>query len=162
MFDRNVISTWSSGTGAAGLFGAVTYAGLLAIGMAAEKTMLLMLIVPLIQALAFFALLRRPTRNCRPRTSNSSIASTASIVDDPTYYTSIDAPNPGHLLDTCNQPLHGIRNKLRYIPNLFQYILPLLTVYLCEYFINMGLVCLRKFISIFLINILFRFLFHRL
>lgn len=156
-----MISTWSSGTGAAGLFGAVTYAGLLAIGMKADKTMLLMLIVPLIQAIAFFALLRRPTRNCRPRNSNSSITSATSIADDPAYYTSIDAPNPEHLLDTCNQPLHGIRNKLRYIPRLFKYILPMLTVYMCEYFINMGLVCLRRFISIIFTNILFRFLLFR-
>lgn len=140
--NRNVISTWSSGTGAAGVFGAVTYAGLLAIGMTAEKTMLLMLVVPLLQALAFFALLRRPSRNCIPRSSNSSVASAASILDNPVYYHSFDAPNPSHLLDNYHQPLHGIRNKLLYIPKLFKYILPLFFVYLFEYFINMGLVIL--------------------
>lgn len=144
IFNRNVISTWSSGTGAAGLFGAFTYTALIAIGITASKTMLLMLIVPLLQALAFFVLLRCPTRNCIPRSSNSSVASTASIVDDTTYYTSFDAPNPGHLLDNPHQPLLGFRNKIRYLPKLLQYILPLFFVYLCEYFINMGLVSAQK------------------
>lgn len=139
---RNVISTWSSGTGAAGLFGALTYASLLAIGMTAEMTMMLMLVVPMLQAFAFFVLLRPPTRNRVPRSSNSSVASTASIVNDPTYYSSFDAPNPGHLLDAQhNQPLLGFRNRIRYIPKLLKYIMPLFFVYLCEYFINMGLVC---------------------
>lgn len=147
---RNVISTWSSGTGAAGVFGAVTYAGLLAIGISAEKTMLLMLVVPLLQALAFFALLRRPSRNCIPRSSNSSVASAASILESPVYYHSFDAPNPTHLLDNSHQPLHGIRNKLLYIPKLFKYILPLFFVYLFEYFINMGLVIKEKLIYLYI------------
>lgn len=133
---RNVISTWSSGTGAAGLFGALTYAGLLAIGLSAKNTMLLMLVVPVIQAVAFFILLR-PPRNCVPRSSNSSVAS---IVNDPGYYTSFDAPNPRHLLDQQQHQLQGFGNKLRYMPKLLKYIAPLFFVYLFEYFINMGLV----------------------
>jgi battenin len=45
---RNVISTWSSGTGAAGIMGAGSYAGLTALGLSTVDSLLLMLIVPVL------------------------------------------------------------------------------------------------------------------
>jgi battenin len=54
MFDyvafRNVISTWSSGTGAAGILGASSYAGLTSLGLKAADSLLVMLIVPIVMA----------------------------------------------------------------------------------------------------------------
>lgn len=54
MFDyiafRNVISTWSSGTGAAGILGASSYAGLTALGLSAANSLLVMLVVPVVMA----------------------------------------------------------------------------------------------------------------
>jgi battenin len=47
---RNVISTWSSGTGAAGILGASSYAGLTAVGLSAANSLLVMLIVPVVMA----------------------------------------------------------------------------------------------------------------
>ena len=47
---RNVISTWSSGTGAAGILGASSYAGLTALGLSAVNSLLLMLVVPVLMA----------------------------------------------------------------------------------------------------------------
>lgn len=43
---RNSVSTWSSGTGAAGVFGALSYAGLRTVGISSQTTLLLMLVVP--------------------------------------------------------------------------------------------------------------------
>jgi hypothetical protein len=47
---RDVISTWSSGTGAAGILGAGSYAGLTAAGLSAVNSLLVMLIVPVVMA----------------------------------------------------------------------------------------------------------------
>ena len=47
---RNVISTWSSGTGAAGILGASSYAGLTALGLSAVNSLLVMLVVPALMA----------------------------------------------------------------------------------------------------------------
>jgi hypothetical protein len=49
---RNVISTWSSGTGAAGILGASSYAGLTALGLSAANSLLLMLVIPVLMAIA--------------------------------------------------------------------------------------------------------------
>lgn len=50
---RNVVSTWSSGTGAAGLFGALSYAGLTSAGLTPRTTVLLMLVIPVIMSLRY-------------------------------------------------------------------------------------------------------------
>ena len=51
------MSTWSSGTGGSGLFGALSFAALTTAGLSARKTVLLMLVVPVIMALTFFIIL---------------------------------------------------------------------------------------------------------
>jgi len=43
---RSQVSTWSSGTGAAGVAGALSYAGLTAIKLSPRITLLIMLVVP--------------------------------------------------------------------------------------------------------------------
>lgn len=45
------MSTWSSGTGAAGLFGALSYAGFTSAGLTPRTTVLLMLIIPVVMSL---------------------------------------------------------------------------------------------------------------
>jgi battenin len=47
---RDVISTWSSGTGAAGILGAGSYAGLTSVGLSATNSLLVMLVVPVVMA----------------------------------------------------------------------------------------------------------------
>ena len=51
VYCRNVISTWSSGTGGAGVFGAFSYAALTSAGLSPRKTVLLMLVVPVIMSI---------------------------------------------------------------------------------------------------------------
>lgn len=122
LFDRNVISAFSSGTGAAGVAGAMTYAALISLQFSPKSTLLVMLIVPLIQLIAFCFLLREPNRAW---TTLSSASSATSLIDH-TY---------GQ--DTSNlQPSLSFKQRLRFMPKLLKYILPLFTVYLCEYLIN--------------------------
>ena len=49
VFCRNVVSTWSSGTGAAGLVGALSYAGLTEV-LSPRHAVLVMLLVPVMMA----------------------------------------------------------------------------------------------------------------
>lgn len=48
---RNVVSTWSSGTGAAGLFGSVSFAVFTSAGLSPRSAVLLMLVVPMVMGL---------------------------------------------------------------------------------------------------------------
>ncbi|XP_066909593.1 battenin-like [Halyomorpha halys] len=57
---KNVLSTWSSGTGGAGILGAGSYAGLTAVGVSPSNAIWIMLIVPTIQAICFIFLIDHP------------------------------------------------------------------------------------------------------
>ncbi|KAK6176115.1 hypothetical protein SNE40_014459 [Patella caerulea] len=59
-FDRNVISTWSSGTGGAGVFGSLAYAGFTSAGVSPRTTVLIMVVVPVIMAINYFCVLIHP------------------------------------------------------------------------------------------------------
>lgn len=87
--------------------------------------MLVMLVVPALEAASFWVLLRHKDtsrnplevnpENAKPRVDNSA-------------------------LPENERPLESWRQKLNYIPSLFIYMIPLILVYLFEYFINQGLV----------------------
>lgn len=62
---RNVVSTWSSGTGGSGLFGSLSFAALTTAGLSARKTVLLMLIIPVLLAVTFFLILDHEKRRVR-------------------------------------------------------------------------------------------------
>lgn len=127
---RNVISAWSSGTGAAGVAGALTYALLKYMKVSPEKTLLMMLFVPLIQFLTFFIVLREPHGLWTTLTTPSS---STSLIDHTNTNTIQPEATDGHAPLTFAQ-------KIDYLPNLMKYVLPLFSVYVCEYFINQGLV----------------------
>lgn len=59
-FDRDVISTWSSGTGGAGIAGALSYAALNALGL--RTALLIMLVVPVTMGIAFWIILPKPAK----------------------------------------------------------------------------------------------------
>lgn len=112
-----MVSTWSSGTGGAGVLGSLSYAGLIGLGLTPRNTMLIMLVIPLIEAAAFWILLRDPK-------------------DIPPMRLSDFAP-PAIGGDVAQQTL---KEKFIYIQELVKYMLPLTLVYFFEYFINQGLV----------------------
>lgn len=131
----------------AGVTGAFTYAALISIGLTTKCTLLLMLIVPALEAVVFYFLLRNPKRTSPGRHPDMSTSpSTATIEESLINSTSAlyrnhvptqELPSPVVMQQDL---LLGVRAKVKYIPKLFKYILPLFTVYLCEYFINQGLV----------------------
>ncbi|ALC43860.1 cln3 [Drosophila busckii] len=125
-FNKNVISTWSSGTGGAGVIGSLSYATLRSLNVSPRDTMLIMLIFPAIEAFSFWLLLRRP--QVLPVTA---VESTEELIRD-------------------DKPLVGFKEKMSYIKHLFKYMLPLCLVYFFEYFINQGLFELVYFENIFL------------
>jgi len=139
-FDSNVISTWSSGTGGAGVFGALSYAGLTNAGVSPRNTLFFMLICPVILFISYFLLLIKPTRISR--------------LCDTRRRVSLDQNGDQNLLgqngDT-KEPIiqsnrqddvtsgYSISQKLWCIWGLRGYMLPLGIVYVSEYFINQGL-----------------------
>uniref|UniRef100_T1PIM3 Battenin n=1 Tax=Musca domestica TaxID=7370 RepID=T1PIM3_MUSDO len=126
-FNKNVVSTWSSGTGGAGVIGSLSYATLRSLNVSPRDTMLIMLVFPFIEALSFWVLLRKPTA-VLPVTNVESTEEL--IVDD--------------------RPLEGFKEKLIYIKQLVKYMVPLALVYFFEYFINQGLFELVYFQDTFL------------
>lgn len=127
-----MVSTWSSGTGGAGIFGSFSYAALTSLGVSPVNTMLLMLSIPLLEGAVFWILLRNP--NTIPKRDS-----------DPNFKTSPDDQESG-VIPTEKSKL-TIGNKFRYIPTLLKYMIPLSLVYLFEYFINQGLVRIDAFQS---------------
>lgn len=113
------MSTWSSGTGGAGVIGSLSYAALTSLKIGPANTMLIMLIFPAIEAVSFWLLLRRPSIKNVDDLSDSS--SSDEIIDD-------------------EKPLVSIKEKIRYTIVLMKYMMPLTLVYFFEYFINQGLV----------------------
>lgn len=126
-FAKNVISTWSSGTGGAGIIGAGSYAGL-AMVLKPETTLLVMLVVPCLQAVTFWCILKHPSHTRIPITKNG-IDSQEQII---------------------KVPRKTFRDKISLVPGLLKYMIPLGLVYLFEYFINQGLYELIQFDDIWL------------
>jgi battenin len=126
-FNKNVISTWSSGTGGAGIVGALAYTLLREIGLSNQQTLLVMISVPAAELLFFYFLLRKPA---------SSKIEDQDVGEE---VTENDVP-----------PMKSIKEKLIYIKTLVHFMIPLALVYLFEYFINQGLFELVYFPGIFL------------
>lgn len=123
------MSTWSSGTGGAGVLGSFSYAALVSIGLSPTLTMLIMLIVPLIEGLAFWLLLRDPN-------------------EIPQHELELESQNPQTMgiqesIVTKEEEEFSFNDKIRYMPSLLKYMLPIFLVYFAEYFINQGLVSMQ-------------------
>lgn len=160
---RNVVSTWSSGTGGSGIIGAVSYAGLISFGVSPVNTMLIMLSVPALEAIAFWLILRKPTAETITlgiENTQFEGQSTDTIAVDNIRATDIEMSNKLSGNDSDDESSFGIKEKFMYLPSLFKYIIPITLVYFLEYFINQGLVrlhcymngsssCLRIFILIY-------------
>lgn len=124
LFRRQVIATWSSGTGGAGIIGALSYASL-TMWLSNEDTLLVMLIVPIIQGITFWLVLVHPPQSSIPITKNG-----------------IDSQE--HIIEI---PRKSFKEKINLVPGLMKYMIPLGLVYLFEYFINQGLVMLFRYMS---------------
>ncbi|XP_050314387.1 battenin [Anthonomus grandis grandis] len=114
-YKKNVVSAWSSGTGGAGVIGALSYSLLQQIGM--KTTLLMMLIVPVMSAVSFWIILPVP--------SAQDISAALEIQQK------VNA-------EEVENPKAVLLKKLKLIPGLMKFMIPLGLVYLFEYFINQG------------------------
>nr|CAH7768463.1 unnamed protein product [Callosobruchus chinensis] len=121
-YNKNVLSTWSSGTGGAGIIGALSYSILQAFGM--RTTLLIMLIIPFSMALTFWILLPKP--------SEGDIAHALEVQRIVNR-------------EELKNPVDAIKKKISLIPGLMKYMIPFFLVYLFEYFINQGMFELINF-----------------
>lgn len=112
-----MISTWSSGTGGAGVIGALSYASLTTV-LSIENTLLVMLIAPLLQAITFWCVLKHPAHTGISITKNGT-------------------ESQEQIIQISEK---SIRDKINLVPGLLKYMIPLGLVYLFGYFINQGLV----------------------
>ena len=134
-FSEPVISAWSSGTGAAGVLGAGSYALLTSLGLSPQQTVLIMLIVPGGLALTFWCLLE-PSRSSDDQAEYTALAQSEHHVD-----LNPESPETSPL---C------FAEKLTLIKSLLKYMIPLGAVYFFEYLINQGLMELLYFPGTFL------------
>ncbi|CAJ0946579.1 unnamed protein product, partial [Mesorhabditis belari] len=152
-FKNSVISAWSSGTGGAGIFGALTYAILtdpFMLSLSPKSALLSMLVVPVIFAYSYWYILRIPQSVHRVRVfdyrtytigyqigsrhrsgqSESDADTQSSPLLQAVEYRDHDPFNFGQLSG---------KEKLNAIKPLLPFMLPLMLVYLGEYYINQGM-----------------------
>lgn len=127
-FNKNVISTWSSGTGGAGIVGSLAYTLLRFFGLSNQQTLLVMVSIPILELITFFGLLRKPASS---RIEDQAIGK--------------------HVAEEDNvEPMRSMKEKILYIGKLFRFMIPLCLVYFFEYLINQGLFELVYFPEIFI------------
>lgn len=132
-YHKNVVSTWSSGTGGAGVIGALSYSLMREVGLTSRQTLLIMLVVPALELLTYFFLLSKPYIQ-RDRESHLE---DRPLIDD----------GSSNRESANRTPLNSLAQKLAFIPELMIYFIPLAMVYFFEYFINQGLVGIFSFFS---------------
>uniref|UniRef100_A0A672FE93 Battenin n=1 Tax=Salarias fasciatus TaxID=181472 RepID=A0A672FE93_SALFA len=125
-FSRDVVGAWGSGTGGAGVAGALSYSGLVQAGLSPRLTLQLMLVVPLGMLLSYFFLLASPP-GFRQWTSRQP------------EYEAVSSADRQRLLDEEEEE-----------SGLLKFVVPLGLVYFAEYFINQGLMELLFFQHFFL------------
>lgn len=132
-YHRNTVSSWSSGTGAAGLFGALWYLALTVWiqnppGYTQDIRPVISIVsasfFPILMAGAYFFLLS-PIK--QPRQEVSSDENQELLSD------SLEESQ-----DFLKEPNLTTKERLKLIPHLMWYIIPLVLVYLGEYLINQG------------------------
>ncbi|XP_068099960.1 battenin isoform X2 [Hyperolius riggenbachi] len=130
-FYSDVVAFWSSGTGGAGIFGALSYLGLTLAGLSPRNSLLVMLIIPGLLLLSYFFLLIPPDSLPRwtfPNRSGSSlVGSRRPLLGEPSVQ---ETGEDSHLT---------VLQKLQIVKSLLKYMIPLSLVYFAEYFINQGL-----------------------
>uniref|UniRef100_A0A8C0I103 Battenin n=1 Tax=Balaenoptera musculus TaxID=9771 RepID=A0A8C0I103_BALMU len=127
-YPRAVISWWSSGTGGAGLLGALSYLGLTQAGLSPQHTLLSMLGIPALLLASYFLLLTSPGPQDPGGEGEADTAARQPLINS-----EASESKPGsssHL---------SLQERWTVFKGLLRYIVPLVLVYFAEYFINQGL-----------------------
>lgn len=149
-FSRDVLGGWGSGTGGAGVAGALLYSGLTQVGLSPQITLLIMLVVPFVMLMSYFLLMVPPAsvpqwKNRGPE--YAAVGSEDRPLMDGAEEEEQDRSTPAG--DRSTGPL-TFTEKMHVIRGLLRFVLPLGLVYFAEYFINQGLMELLYFPDFFL------------
>uniref|UniRef100_H3D912 Battenin n=1 Tax=Tetraodon nigroviridis TaxID=99883 RepID=H3D912_TETNG len=141
-FSRDVLGGWGSGTGGAGVAGALLYSALTQLGLSPRVTLFIMLVIPFSMILSYFFLLVFPAAVPQWKPSENDCRVSCSEErerliegEDQRGEEEWDASRP---------------EKWAIIRGLSKFMWPLCLVYFAEYFINQGLMELLYFPSFFL------------
>ncbi|CAN0276159.1 unnamed protein product [Lampetra planeri] len=134
-FKSSVLRFWSSGTGAAGLAGSLSYLGFTQAGLSPSSTLFIMLFVPPLMAASYWLLLVFPPGWSQRECGNTCSLRPAEESQRPLLSTDSDdlAPDPNN--EHYGKTTTG-KHKLK---SLLRFTIPLALVYFAEYFINQGL-----------------------
>ncbi|KAF0314730.1 Battenin [Amphibalanus amphitrite] len=124
-YERDVLSTWSSGTGAATFVGPLIYSAMVSAGFSPRRVLLTMVTVPIMMGLSFWVILGRPQPSEPGLQMKQLQARSMQPVED-----SIKT---------------RMLQRLRIMQTAFKLILPLCVFYLEMYFIGSGLLELIYF-----------------
>ncbi|XP_039740545.1 battenin isoform X2 [Pteropus medius] len=127
-YPRAVISWWSSGTGGAGLLGALSYLGLTQAGFSPQHTLLSMLGIPALLLASYFFLLTFPEPQDPGGEEEAERAARQPLISN-------EAPESKP--DTSSNL--SLQERWTVFKGLLCHIIPLVLVYFAEYFINQGL-----------------------
>lgn len=115
---KKLLLAYSTGGGASGVAASLCYAALTDVGFTPKITLCLMLIVPLLEFVAFLFI--------RETNAINLSVSTTSLIDGSTVESAT----------TTQTPTTTLSEKMQYLPNLMVYFIPLLINYICEFIIN--------------------------
>ncbi|KAG7267941.1 hypothetical protein CRUP_017007 [Coryphaenoides rupestris] len=156
-FSRNVLEGWGSGTGGAGVAGALIYSTLTQAGLTPRVTLLTLLVVPAGMLLTYFFLLDFPStfpqwrilRKTGPAGRGGASDERQRLMDESEGEEAGEEEESyrqekGPREDSASGPL-CCAEKLRAIKGILRFVVPLALVYYAEYFINQGLMELLYF-----------------
>ncbi|XP_027469510.1 battenin isoform X1 [Zalophus californianus] len=127
-YPRAVISWWSSGTGGAGLLGALSYLGLTQAGLSPQHTLLSMLGIPALLLASYFFLLTSPEPQDPGGEEEAETSARQPLIGS----------EAAELKPDSSSSL-SLQERWTVFKGLLRYIVPLVLVYFAEYFINQGL-----------------------
>ncbi|XP_056870155.1 battenin [Takifugu flavidus] len=150
-FSRDVLGGWGSGTGGAGVAGALLYSALTQAGLSPRITLLTMLVVPFSMILSYFCLLVFPTRlsHWKPSMNDCLVSCSEErerLIEGAGEGREEEQEKPEAVTP---EPL-SLTEKRHIIRSLLKFMFPLGLVYFAEYFINQGLMELLYFPNFFL------------
>ena len=114
--------------------GSLIYA-VLTLFLTPRVAILVQVVMPILMLVAYLFILTTPNgRVTRPDEPLPHSPDDAKLLLEPP-----SGPTPPHPLQKVKVGVAWLRDQARYIPNLFQYMVPLFVVFAAEYMINQGL-----------------------
>ncbi|XP_032831551.1 battenin isoform X2 [Petromyzon marinus] len=142
-FKSSVLRFWSSGTGAAGLAGSLSYLGFTQAGLSPSATLFIMLFVPPLMAASYWLLLVFPPGWSQRECGNSCSLRPPAAEESQRPLLGADSddltPDPNNEHYGLENDILSFKDKWLIVKSLLRFTIPLAVVYFAEYFINQGL-----------------------